>query len=91
MQQITLLSHSILSMLEHDLELPGGQVIQAGMPVCILPETLAQCVLMPDGRTLAEFAQGVDQTGHTHTEIIGLAEQMIRMSSRLAAIEQEKI
>ena len=89
--RITLLTQSMLCKIKQDLTLADGKRVNAGSTVLVLPETIAQCVLLPEGRTLAEILPDLSRSGHTHTEVIGMAEQMIRLSTRLAAIEQEII
>ena len=84
---ITLLSHNMLGVLEHDLTLASGKVVPSGTTVLILPETLASCVLTPEGVSLAEVWPSISREGHTHAEIFAMSEQIIRMSERVCALE----
>ena len=81
--KVTLLSHSMLGTLEHDLTLASGKTVTAGTTVLILPETLSSCVLTPEGDSLATAWPTISRDGHTHAEVFEAAAQITRLSERL--------
>lgn len=81
--QVTLLSHSMLGTIDHDLVLSSGKTVLAGTTVIILPETLASCVLTPEGESLAATWPSISREGHTHGELFDLAAQVVKVSERL--------
>ena len=85
---ITLLSHNMLGTLQHDLTLANGKTVPAGTTVLILPETMASCVLTPEGESLAEAWSSLSREGHTHAEVFAMAGQITRMSERLYLYDQ---
>ena len=75
MPSVSLLSHSLLGTLKHDLELAGGKTVAAGQTVVIVPETVAECVLTPENESSATVWPSISRVGHTHAEI----EEAVRM------------
>ena len=82
-----LLCQDTMVRLDNDMILSDGKVIPAGTLVLLLPQTVSECVLTPDGESLAAIWSSISRTGHTHPEIVAFSEQLIRYSDRLAAVE----
>lgn len=82
-----ILCQDSLIRLEHDLTLPGGRVIPGGSLVLLLPQTMAECVLTPEGSSLASVWESLSRTGHTHPEVVGFSEELVRLADRVAALE----
>lgn len=80
---ITLLSHNMLGTLQHDLTLANGKTVPAGTTVLILPETMASCVLTPEGESLAEAWPSLARQGHSHAELVDFSTQLLKFSERL--------
>ncbi len=85
--QVTLLSQSMLTKLRRDLALPSGKTLAAGSTVLILPETMAQCVLTPDGESLAQAWNTISRTGHTHSELSGISGQMAELGRQISQLD----
>lgn len=82
-----LLCQDTLARLKKDLELPDGSVVPKGTLVLVLPQTVAECVLTPDGSSLAAVWGSISRSGHTHPEIAAYSEQLTRYADRLVAVE----
>ena len=92
--QIKLLSQSMLGELNSDLVLQDGKTIGAGEKVIIFPETIAECVLLPNGKSLAE-GWGTDGRPadvvyrDIELNVAELCREMLRYANRLAKVESE--
>lgn len=57
----------------------------------MLPQTIAACVLTPDGTSLARAWKNISKTGHTHSDLEGILAGcqalLARYAERLAALE----
>ena len=84
-----LLCQDALSRLEKDLELPDGTLIPKGTLVLLLPQTIADCVMTPDGDSLAEAWPGISREGHTHPEIAQFSKELIELARRVATVESK--
>lgn len=73
--------------LTKNLALPDGTTVPKGTLVLLLPQTVAECVLTPEGGSLADVWESLSRAGHTHPEIAGFAEQLTRYADRLAVVE----
>lgn len=82
-----ILCQDTIARLESDLALADGAIIPAGSRVLLLPQTIAACVLMPDGESLASAWGKISMEGHSHKEIADYSEQLIRFATRLAPLE----
>lgn len=86
-QRTVLLCQDTICLLEHDLVLADGTQIPAGTRVVLLPQTIAACILTPDGDSLADAWPSISRAGHTHDEIVDYSEQLTRYATRLAVVE----
>lgn len=82
-----ILCHDTLVRLSRALTLPDGTVLPKGTLVLVLPQTIADCVLTPEGESLAHVWESISRSGHTHPEIISFSEELIRFGNRLSAVE----
>lgn len=82
-----ILCQDMLVRLSRPMTLPDGTVVPAGTLVLILPQTVADCVLTPDGESLARVWDSISRSGHTHPEIAAFSAQLTRYADRLAAVE----
>lgn len=82
-----LVCQDILTRLQKDIELPDGTSVPKGTLVLLLPQTMAECVMTPEGKSLADLWDSFSRNGHTHPELVQYSEQLIRFSTRLAAVE----
>lgn len=86
-QRTVLLCQDTICLLESDLVLADGTQIPAGTRVVLLPQTVAACILTPDGDSLAEAWPSISRAGHTHDEIVEYSEQLTRYANRLTVVE----
>lgn len=86
-QRTALLCQDTICLLEHDLVLADNTRIPAGTRVVLLPQTIAACILTPDGNSLADAWPGISRVGHIHDEIVDYSEQLTRCANRLAIVE----
>lgn len=82
-----ILCQDMLVRLSRDLEFSDGTIVSKGTQVLLLPQTIADCVLTPDGESLAHVWESISRSGHTHPEIAAFSEQLTRYADRLAAVE----
>lgn len=69
MSQVTVLCQDMLGVLKTPLTLSDGTVLPAGSSILMLPQTIANCVLTPDGNSLAAAWKSISRDGHAHIEI----------------------
>ncbi len=90
-QRTVLLCQDTICLLEHDLVLADGMQIPAGTRVILLPQTIASCILTPDGDSLADAWPTISRSGHTHAEIVDYSEQLTRCANRLTIVEAKLV
>lgn len=88
-EKIYVLCKDMICRLGSPLTLDNGTVVPAGSAVLLLPQTVADCVLTPEGESLAEAWPTISRDGHSHTEIVDYSTQLIRLSTRLAEVEEK--
>lgn len=60
---------TFMSLLEKDMTLADGTKIPAGTNLLILPQTVSECILTPDGDSLARAWKKLERVGHVHAEL----------------------
>lgn len=88
---ITVLCQSMLATLDSDIDLPNGIKLLAGSKVLVLPQTIADCILTPDGTSLAEAWPNLSKEGHGHEALTTFATELVRLSTRQTTSEETLI
>lgn len=88
---ITVLCQSMLATLDRDIVLPNGTKILAGSKVLVLPQTIADCILTPEGTSLAEAWPNLSKAGHGHESLTQFATELVRLSTRQTDSEEALI
>ncbi len=82
-----LLCQDCLVRLRKAITLSDGTRVPAGTLALLLPQTVAACIMTPEGESLAAVWDSISRSGHTHAEIAAYSEQLTRYADRLAAVE----
>lgn len=90
-EKIYVLCKDTICRLGSPLTLDNGTVVPAGSAVLLLPQTVADCVLTPDGDSLSEAWPTISRDGHSHEEIAKFSAELIRFSTRLTGVESALI
>ncbi len=81
------LCQDALVRLSKDLTLPDGRVVPEGTLALLLPQTTAECVLTPDGKSLSAVWSSLSRLGHTHPEIAQFSAELINLARRVTELE----
>lgn len=91
MAQTRIISALQVATLPEDITLADGSNLAKGSQVVLVPQTLAQAVLVENSTTLAEVWPQISRAGHGHADMnLVLADcqkEVIRLSDRLTAFE----